>query len=150
MTPLRALSVTCLLACTLGFQAVVALPPNGGSWWWPFLDYPMYASPRSADEEITFRRLEGVPCDDGPPVVMTNESFGIRWHTFDDFLDRVVRGRDEEGSSAQAELRALAREKHDGSICLLRIHQRSVRLGALPRGGPETIPWRLVAEVSLQ
>lgn len=147
MHPLRRVFVVSFLAAVIGVQAFIAIPPGRHhSWFWPFMDYPMYSGAHHEGEEVSFHRLEGTPCDGVEPVALTNTDLGILWFTFQDLLSTSAR----EGRDPGGRLTTLLEDALGGTLCGARVYQRTVVVGRLPEGGPASVPWRPVLDLRVE
>lgn len=57
-----------VIVVVLGAQLRAIVPPTFGSWYWPFMDYPMYRQARHRNEAFRLLDLDVVPCTSGKPA----------------------------------------------------------------------------------
>lgn len=150
MSPLRRLFVALLLGGILVAQALVALPPVvDGSWYWPFLDYPMYSQAHHRGEEMRFRKLEALPCDGGEAIRLRHVDLGLQWFHLDNLLVQAMESEDRREDDPRGRLRSLVVARYPERLCAVRIYERSMHLGEIPAGGVDAVPWRLALELKL-
>ncbi len=79
----------------LAAQVWVIGPGSPGGWYWPFMEYPMYSTPRAADEPYVEFRLALVPISpEGPgsdTIRASAGDLGMEYFAFYAAMETVVR-----------------------------------------------------------
>jgi hypothetical protein len=136
----------------LAAQVYAMAPGTSGSWYWPFMNYPMYSAAKQPGAGFSFRRLEAVPCDaGGPRAELPAETLGVQTFRFRNLLETAAGGRRDAPApsaeaidEARAALAALARRHAPAGTCTLEITTRDFVVDAAGLVDP-TPPERGVA-----
>jgi hypothetical protein len=137
-------------------QAAAIVPPGSsyfGSWYWPFLDYPMYSAAHPAGAVVTIHELRGRPCG-----VVGRTSFAIGADDLGLPLHEYLRTLRLAGAPTSADPRQrsvaaeLVQDRRDRlsrlsaermpHVCELEVRERSARVGV----GDDfhAAPWRRI------
>jgi hypothetical protein len=133
-------SVVCIVI--LGAQIAAMIPPEGlkprQPKFWPFVNYPMYATARHAGDVFRVPELRAYPCDGGEPVTLPDTSLRIPRFEFWDLLDRVANPRPGAGGAApdpmsDKSVRLVTRliaSAAPGRFCRAEVRQRDYVMGS--------------------
>jgi hypothetical protein len=142
------------IAAILTAKVAVALPIIDGSWYWPFVDYPMYRHAHFEGAVYRDWRMSVlVPGPEGSPpdtIQVTADDIGIYFFVLDGVV-RAVMGwaRGEEGSTEERAQRAAERIEQAAVASLpypefaILLEEREFVIG---RRGPESLdpPWEAI------
>lgn len=105
----RKLFAAVFIAGALGAQAWVIGPGTSGSWYWPFLDYPMYSRSASPEEPFRERRLALVPLSSeglpGDTLRLASEEMGFYSFTLWSMAETIRRPALEHPDADEAQAR---------------------------------------------
>ena len=91
---LMKLITSAVIVTILGLQLWVMLPTGRhGGWYWPFVEYPMYAAAHGPADSVTTRRLKVSTCEPNATAVPVSDSLGIPLMRFQALLESVVSNR---------------------------------------------------------
>lgn len=141
------------IAGVLAAQLYAIAPGTNGSWYWPFLNYPMYAAAKRPGATFSFRRLEALPCDaaTGRRAELDERTLGVQTFRFRNLLETAAGGRADaprptpaQIDEARAALTVLARRHAPPGSCALEIASQDfvVEAQGLVDATP---PWRTAA-----
>lgn len=135
MTRAKALA-SAVIVLVLAAQLYVLLPGTPGKWYWPFVNYPMYAAAHHAGEGFTFRELDAVPCAaDAPARRLDDHALGIGIFRLRNALETATGGRPDaprdaaEVADSRRFLTTLARGVPGGPYCRLEVRGRTYAIG---------------------
>lgn len=136
-------------ALILGFQ-VLAIQPGGrfaGTWYWPFTNYPMYASAHHEGDIVTVRRLVGVSCGSAETRELTYRDLRALSDWFKFQLDRIASGGGADGDRKRrrgvAAITERVRLYLAGEVCQVELWQKAMRLSR-DLSGAASVPSVLV------
>ncbi|HEX5436703.1 MAG TPA: hypothetical protein VFW98_06070 [Gemmatimonadaceae bacterium] len=134
---LRKLFAIGVCVAILGAQIWVIAPPLGRSrtWYWPFLNYPMYSRSLPAGSVFKQYALDALPCAGGPaPIVVSDDLLGLRRFRAYDLLQSIDDTVGSAASRAAADssmalIDHLVSTRSSVSLCTLRLRVQSITLG---------------------
>ncbi len=135
MSRLERLVTTALIVVVLGVQLAVVLPPmTQRLWYWPFLNYPMYAQAHYPGEDFDLRQLRIIPCDgSGTARAVSWQQLDLLPFLYEWYL-RAAGASSERATryiGADSAIRVLSRQvraKFPNS-CRVQVWQHTARLG---------------------
>lgn len=153
MLTIKRLLAACAAAAILGWQLWVILPPGPASRWkeyyWPFVNYPMYARAQYRGDVLGSYRMTGTPCAGGPEWELSAVDVGLRWFRFRGHLTRVAGSASadpqlhtvppDDTEDYASRLARLVRSQVTEPICTLHVWEQAIVLGEAD--DPRAVPW---------
>lgn len=138
------------IAGVLAAQVAAMLPGTDGSWYWPFVNYPMYSEARLPGTTFSFHRIRVTGCDSpADTLVFDAGTLPATLFTLRNIFMTATGGRDgrmpaDAMHEARETLGALATQAAGRPLCDFEIREQRFVIG---RSGLERadVPWRAVA-----
>ena len=157
---LRKAFATVVCVAVLGAQLATIIPPEGlvprRPRFWPFTNYPMYATARHPGDVFQVHELRAYPCGGGDPVVLDHTSVRMPKFNFWDVLEQAANPPHRAGGNPDPaedpNLRLLTRliaTQVAGSYCTAEVRQKGYVMRAEGWDPAHDIPWHTMRAWSL-
>jgi hypothetical protein len=134
-----------VIVVMLGGQTAAMIPPEGivmrRHWYWPFVNYPMYATPRHAGDVFRVHELQITRCGSAPETV-SHRTLGMGVFRYWETLERIA---DQSDNTEDRELiTRLVTSRVGSDACTISVRERGYVLAPAGWNPANDIPWHVV------